>query len=165
MILGITGAPRRGKVGSLGCSGCVPPSVRRRLEHRARCRPALAKSAGCRSTLESGIRSAVFIRMRQQPGPMLIFRLSKDRRGRLDVRRHASNPHSVPGGPVILLWRHHEQLKNTAAVRGHTLQPRPAPGIEPTSCAMDIISAFPPAIGRIRVEALGTSYSPVYVGR
>jgi len=136
MILGITGAPRRGKVGALGCSGCVPPSVQRRLEPGARCRPAPAKSAGCRSTLESGIRSAVIIPMRQQPGPMLIFRFSKDRRGRLDLRRHASDPHSVSGAPVIPtaprsspVWRHHE-LKNTGAARGHTLQPRPAPGIK-----------------------------------
>ena len=114
-------------VRSLGCSGCVPPSVRRRPNDRSSgplSPPALAKSAGFRSTLESGVRSAVIIPMRQQPGPMLIFRLTEDRRSRLDVGRHGGNPHSVPGAPVIPLRRHHEQLKNTRAVRGHTFQTR-----------------------------------------
>ena len=53
---------------------------------------------------------------------MLIFRLTEDRRSRLDVGRHGGNPHSVPGAPVIPLRRDHEQLKNTRAVRGHTFQ-------------------------------------------
>ena len=102
----------------------MPPSVRRRPNDRSSgplSPPALAKSAGFRSTLESGIRSAVIIPMRQQPGPMLIFRLTEDRRSRLDVGRHGGNPHSVPGAPVIPLRRHHEQLKNTCAVVAPTV--------------------------------------------
>ena len=120
-----TACQRRRCVGSLGCSGSVPPSVRRRPNDRSSgplSPPVLAKSAGFRSTLESGVRSAVIIPMRQQPGPMLIFRLTEDRRSRPDVGRHGGNPHSVPGAPVIPLRRHHEQLKNTRAVRGHTFQ-------------------------------------------
>ena len=87
---------------------CVPPSVRRRPNDRSsgRRRRPPCKSAGFRSTLESGIRSAVIIPMRQQPGPMLIFRLTEDRRSRLDVGRNGGNPHSVPGALVIPLRRH-----------------------------------------------------------
>jgi len=91
----------------------------------ARCRrPPWPSRQGSGPTLESGIRSAVIIPMRQQPGPMLIFQLTEDRRSRLDVGRHGGNPHSVPGAPVIPLRRHHEQLKNTRAVRGQPLTPR-----------------------------------------
>jgi hypothetical protein len=101
----------------------APRSVRRRPNDRSSgplSSPALAKSAGFRSTLKRGIRSAVIIPMRQQPGPMLIFRLTQDRRSRLDVGRHGGNPHSRPGAPVTAFRRHQEQLKNTRAVRGHT---------------------------------------------
>jgi hypothetical protein len=90
------------------------PTERPELGPAVAARP--GKSAGFRSTLESGIRSAVIIPMRQQPGPMLIFRLTEDRRSRLDVGRNGGNPHSVPGAPVIPFRRHHEQLKNTCAV-------------------------------------------------
>jgi hypothetical protein len=171
MILGITGAPGAAKWGHsvvlgacrrrFGADWSLGPAVA----------PAPAKSAGCRSTLESGIRSAVIIPMRQQPGPMLIFRFSKYRRGRLDLRRHASNPHSVPGTPVIPtaprsspLWRHHE-LKNTGAARGHTLQPRPAPGIKQPPARWTSFPRFHLSSEGSRVEALGTSYLPVYPGR
>jgi hypothetical protein len=103
----------------------VGPAPTERPELGARCRRP-GKSAGFRSTLESGIRSAVIIPMRQQPGPMLIFRLTEDRRSRLDVGRNGGNPRSVPGAPVIPLRRHHEQLKNTCADA--------APPWEPATC-------------------------------
>ena len=64
--------------------------------------------------------------MRQQPGPISIFRLTENRRSRLDVGRHGGNPHSVPGGPVIPFWRHHEQLKNTGARNTDQQDPMPS---------------------------------------
>ena len=110
-------------VGSLGCSGCVP-SVSPPPTERPELRPAVV-ARPCqvgRVPIDAmrGIRSAVIIPMRQQPGPMLIFRLTQDRRSRLDVGRHGGNPHSRPGAPVTAFRRHQEQLKNTRAVRGHT---------------------------------------------
>jgi hypothetical protein len=101
----------------------APRSVRRRPNDRS-IRPAVV-ARPCqvgRVPIDAmrGIRSAVIIPMRQQPGPMLIFRLTQDRRSRLDVGRHGGNPHSRPGAPVTAFRRHQEQLKNTRAVRGHT---------------------------------------------
>ena len=69
---------------------------------RARCRRRPGQVGRVRSTLQSGIRSAVIIPMRQQPGPMLIFRLTEDRRSRLNVGRNGGNPHTcrAPGHPT-----------------------------------------------------------------
>jgi hypothetical protein len=90
-ILGITGAPRRGKVGHSGAGKWVTRLfwVRAAVGPAPTERPELGPAVAARPgqvgrvsgpTLESGICSAVIIPMRQQPGPMLIFRLTEDRR-------------------------------------------------------------------------------------
>jgi hypothetical protein len=143
--------------------GACPRSVRRRPNDRSSgplSSPALAKSAGFRSTLKRGIRSAVIIPMRQQPDPMLIFRLTEDRRSRLDVGRHGGNPHSRPGAPVTAFRRHQEQLKNTRAVRGHTFQQDTMSVVaRERSEAQENVGRLDPTWGRVPIGGAADSQS------